>query len=343
VGRRALTMRNVAVAALIIILSDPVSVFRPSFQLSFAAVVALIGAWELTRGREGRERSLPMQVVAYFSGSAVTSLVAGAATLLFSIYHFQQTSPLGVIGNLISLPLVGFVMMPAAVAAVLMMPLGFEGPFLKAMGWSIDRMLDVARLVAGMSGGLNASPLLTPVALFVGVVALAWFVFFPNRWRLLGPLLAVPAVALFALDTPPDILISDTTQALAMRFDDGMRLVDGKPGSFAVGVWEETYGGTIGARTGDDLVGCDSIGCIATSPAGFTLSLVEDPAGFYEDCSDADVVVTHRTAPKACHAPLVIDAAALRIGGVQWLRWTGTAFEVRPAIVDPDRAWRVSP
>src|SRR5690606_6701524 len=58
VGRRALTMRNVAIAALIVLLTDPASAFRPSFQLSFAAVVALIGAWELARGREGRERNL---------------------------------------------------------------------------------------------------------------------------------------------------------------------------------------------------------------------------------------------------------------------------------------------
>ena len=87
---------------------------------------------------------------AYFGGLAATSLVAGAATLLFSAYHFQQTSPLGVLGNLVSLPLVGFVMMPAAVLAVLAMPFGFEGPFLAALGWSIDRMLDLARLVAAL-------------------------------------------------------------------------------------------------------------------------------------------------------------------------------------------------
>lgn len=341
VGRRALTMRNVAIAALLVILTDPASVFRPSFQLSFAAVVALIGAWELSRGREGAERTFPRQIVGYFQGLAVTSLVAGAATLLFSVYHFQQTSPLGVVGNLLTLPLVGFVMMPAAVLAVLAMPLGLEVPFLNAMAWSIDRMLDLARLVSGLSSGFDASPLLTPVALLFGLLALCWFAFLKDRWRLLGPALAVPSVLLFGIDRPPDVLISDTTQALAVRLDGGLGLVRGKPTSFAVGVWAETYGGPISAAGASDPVRCDSVGCIAKSPVGFTVAVIEDVSGFYEDCGSVDLVVTRRRAPVACAAPVVIDGADLARGGVHWLRWEGGRFEVRSAIDDPERAWRV--
>ncbi|MDP1730679.1 MAG: ComEC/Rec2 family competence protein, partial [Devosia sp.] len=157
-GRRALTMRNVAIAALIVIVTDPASILRPSFQLSFSAVVALIGAWELARSSEQKERGLVRQFVNYFGGLALTSLVAGAATLLFSIYHFQQTSPLGLLGNLASLPLVGFVMMPAAVIGTLLMPFGFEGPFLATMGWSIDVMLGLAGGIADWSSGFGHSP-----------------------------------------------------------------------------------------------------------------------------------------------------------------------------------------
>ena len=172
-GRRALTMRNVAIAALLIIVSDPASVFRPSFQLSFAAVVALIGAWEMIRPRDERRVSWLGRVREYFVGGAITSLVAGAATLLFSIYHFQQTAPLGVLGNLMSLVLIGFVMMPMAVVATLLMPFGVEAPFLVVMGWSIDGMIGVARIVAEWSAGISASPLLLPVALVLGLAPAA--------------------------------------------------------------------------------------------------------------------------------------------------------------------------
>jgi competence protein ComEC len=335
VGRRALTMRNVAIAALVVLLTDPASVFRPSFQLSFAAVVALIGAWEMARGGEGRERNLLQQFSAYFAGIAITSLVAGAATLLFSVYHFQQTSPLGVVGNLVSLPLVGFVMMPAAVIAALAMPFGFEGPFLAAMGWSIDRMLDLAMLVSGLSSGFDASPLLTPLALLLGLAALAWFAFLASWHRLLAPLLLVPAVALFALDRPPDVLIADTTQAVAVRLEDGLRIVAGKPQGFAVEVWRETYDEPLEAEA----IACDSVACIAQSPRGFSVAIVSDPSGFYEECG-ADLVITRRDAPATCNAGTVVDARDLAAGGVHWLAWTGSSFDARPAIPDRNRPWR---
>jgi competence protein ComEC len=339
-GRRALTMRNVAIAGIIVIASDPASVFRPSFQLSFAAVVALIGAYESIRSSRSRDAGVVAHAAGYVKGIVITSLVAGAATLLFSIYHFQQTSPLGVVGNLLTLPLVGFVMMPAAVLAVLAMPLGLDAPLLEAMGWSIDRMLDMAGLVAAWSTHLRAEPLLTPWALVIGLVALAWFAFFKDRWRLVGPALAVPLVMLFAVDGPPDVLVSDTTQALAIRGAAGLELADGKAKSFALDVWRETYADPIATPAPQT---CDSIACIGESPAGFSYAIIEDPAGFADECGRADLIVARVAAPTWCGGGAVIDPPELLAHGVHWLRWDAgrKAFEVRPAIAALDRPWRV--
>ena len=339
-GRRALTMRNVAIAALLIIVTDPASVFRPSFQLSFAAVVALIGAWEMMRPSDGRDRGWFGKVWAYFAGGAITSVVAGAATLLFSIYHFQQTAPLSMLGNLMSLVLIGFVMMPAALVATLLMPFGLEAPFLMVMGWSIDGMLWVASIVSGWSAGISASPLLLPVALVLGFAALAWFTFLTSWHRFIAPVLLVPAVMLLALDRPPDVLISDTTQAIAMRGSDGLALVAGKPDSFAVRVWRETYAEPLQPAP---LLACDSIGCFGESPAGFRVAVARDPAAFHEDCGFADLVVLRRPAPAGCGAGTVIDSRTLERGGIHWLRWDRAArrFESRPAVPAGDRPWRV--
>jgi competence protein ComEC len=340
-GRRALTMRNVAIAALIVIATDPASVFRPSFQLSFAAVVALIGAWELMRPQEGREKSLLARTGGYLWGIVVTSFIAGAATLLFSVYHFQQTAPLGVLGNLLSLPLVGFVMMPAAVLATLAMPFGWEAPCLALMGWSIDAMLSLGGLVASWSSGLDASPLLAPVALLFGFAALAWFTFFTTWHRLIAPVVLVPAVWLFAQDRPPDVLIADTTQAVALRGEAGLELATGKADSFAVDVWRETYGEPIEPGS---LLKCDSVGCFGTSSGGFTVAIVRDPSGFFEDCGVADLLIARRAVPANCAAGTVIDAAALARGGVHWLRWDEARgdFEIRPAIPQLSRPWRAT-
>lgn len=340
-GRRALTMRNVAIAGVIVIATDPASIFRPSFQLSFAAVVALVGAYENLRNERLKDASLFAHAWAYGKGIVLSSLVAGGATLLFSAYHFQQTSPLGVLGNLLSLPLVGFIMMPAALLAVLAMPFGLEAPFLLAMGWSVDRMIDMANLVAGWSTHLRASPLLTPPALVIGLVALAWFAFFRDRWRLLGPLAAIPLVVLLAVDRPPDVLIADTTLAMAVRGPTGLELADGKPQSFALNVWRETYAEPI--ETAAQL-SCDSVACIGESSAGFTYALVFDPSGFAEECG-RELIVTRIRAPSYCAAGAVIDADDLEDHGVHWLRWDAAleGFEVRRAVENLDRDWRIKP
>jgi competence protein ComEC len=234
-------------------------------------------------------------------------------------------------------------MMPAALVGVLAMPFGLERLPLIVMGWSIDRMLDVAGLVAAWGEGLKASPLLTPWALVIGLAALAWFALLPNRWRLAGPALAVPLVALFTLDRPPDVIVSDSTQAVAVRGEEGLALADGRPGSFAVTVWGETFGVPL-QPIAEDERHCDSIGCIVQSPAGFTLAVVEAADAFAEDCASADLVVTRDYAPSYCRKETtVIDAGDLRRGGVQVLFWQGDGFSIRPAISDPDRPWRVSP
>jgi competence protein ComEC len=333
-------MRNVAIAALLVIASDPASVFRPSFQLSFAAVVALVGAYENLRSERGRDAPFLVHAWRYGRGIVITSVVAGGATVLFSVYHFQQASPLGVVGNLLTLPLVGFVMMPAAGLAVLAMPFGLETLPLVVMGWSIDRMLEMAGFVADWSTHLRATPLLTPWALGFGLAALGWFAFFRDRWRLLGPAAAVPLVLVFALDRPPDVLIADTTQAIAIRGQAGLELAAGKPKSFALDVWRETYADPIATPAAES---CDSVACIGTSSVGFTYAIVRDPAAFADECGRADLVVARIPAPTWCTAGTVIDAGDLAARGVHWLRWdaAGKAFAVRPAITGLGRPWRL--
>lgn len=337
-GRRALTMRNVAIAALVIVAMDPASVFRPSFQLSFAAVVALIGCYEWVRGGDEVQRGPAAWLGRVIVGTAVTSLVAGLATLLFSAYHFQQTAPLGLVANLMALILIMPIMAMIVVSALAML-VGWEAPFLFVLQGLLDGLIWIATLVTQWSAGLTLHPLLTPLALVLGLAALAWFAFLQGWQRLVGPALLVPAVLLFAMDRPPDVLIADTTRAVAVRGAEGLKLIDGKPTSFAVEVWRETYGEEIGTGAGR----CDSVACVAEGAGGFAVAVVDDPAGFFEECGAADLVITRREAPTTCRARTVIDAGRLAAGGVHWLRWTGERFEVRPAKTGLGRAWRTMP
>ncbi|MFD2649559.1 ComEC/Rec2 family competence protein [Devosia albogilva] len=262
-GRQALTMRNVAIAAILIIVLDPASVFRPSFQLSFAAVVALIGFYEMPRRTRTEAPGRWSMVTLPLRDAAITSFIAGLATLVFSAYHFQQTAPLSVVGNILVLPVLSLVIMPFAVVSVLAMPLALEHWPLEIMGWGIERMLDIAALVAGWSEGWTGNPLLTGWALAITLAALAWFAFFPTLWRLIGPVAALPLLLLFGFAGRPDILVADTTQAVAVRTEDGLGMVTGRTGSFAVDAWSEHYQEEIAATAGG--VHCDISGCIAAT------------------------------------------------------------------------------
>ncbi len=343
-GRQALTMRNVAIAGLAIIVFEPTSVFRASFQLSFAAVIALIAAYELARrNREDRERPQRGRALTLMLDIATTSIIAGLATLVFTAYHFQQTAPFGVLGNLMVMPIVSFVMMPAALLGTLLLPLGLEAIPYAGLGWSIEAMLWCAGFVRNLSGGFDPSPILSPVALGVALFALAWLAYFRTHMRITGPIVAVPLIAFFCLEQAPDIFIADQSQALAVRSGDRVALIAGRNNTFATTIWSERYLTVI--EDAHTATGCDSLGCILSTEEGYTVALVKSRDAFDEDCRIAEIVIARLTAPPQCEtaAKLVVDASDLARYGAHMIDWNGPDLPptIRTAIDGPDRPWRI--
>lgn len=344
-GRQALTMRNVAIAALIIIIFEPSTVFRASFQLSFAAVVALIAAYELVRRRrDNRETPVRAKAFGMTIDVAMTSVIAGLATVVFTAYHFQQTAPFGVVGNLMIMPIVSFVMMPMALLGTLLIPVGLDVLPYAGLGWSIEAMLWCAAFVRELSGGFDPSPILSPAALIVALAALAWLAYFRNRIRLAGPILAVPIIAIFCIERAPDIFIADQSQAVAVRHDGAVALMAGRNGTFATNVWSERYITSI--ADSHEATRCDSLGCVLETDRGYTIALVQDRSAFDEDCRIADVVITRIKAPETCRsaAHLVIDASDLARYGAHMVDWNGPEASptIRTGIDTPSRPWRVA-
>ena len=94
--RPALTMRNVALAALLILLITPASLFDPSFEMSFAAVVGLVSLVEANSKRvDDRAQNVSFlwrgmrRLWAIAVADVMTTLVATAAVAPFAIYHFH--------------------------------------------------------------------------------------------------------------------------------------------------------------------------------------------------------------------------------------------------------------
>ena len=337
-GRRALTMRNVAIAALCIIVFSPASIFRPGFQLSFAAVISLVGVYEGYRPIVKNKSNLLAGLFSSLGGIMLTSLIAGAATALFAAYHFQQVAPFGVIGNIVAIPLVALIVLPSAVFSVFFMPFGIEGPFLSAMGWGIERIIEASNIIASMGTGLISAPLLGPVSLLLAFSGLAGFAFFTSRLRYLIIIVVALLVPLVGTQPRPDILVADSTKAIAMRLDDALSLVTGRTNSFAVRAWAANYLEPVTAYQGD--MNCDALGCVYVT-SDFVVALPHVPAALEEDCHAAQLVIARFDVSDFCriHAQ-VIDRKDLQYGGVHWANWNGKSFTVRTAITDSLRPWR---
>lgn len=326
--RRAATVRNVALAALAILIVEPESLLTASFQMSFAATLAIIAGYEAVSERRTRNpaprRGLRGRLGGAAAGLAATSLLAGLATTPFVAFHFQRLAPLSLLANVAAGPAVSLVVMPMALLAVLLMPFGLEAWPLWAMARGLDVVSAVNDWAAARSAGLGEVPMMPAAAFLAAVAGLVWLCLWHGRWRLLGIAPMLAAIGIAFLSPRPEILVDAEGAAVAVRGSDGAyRILGGKGASFAISQWLRADGDLRPAADpglADD-TDCDRLGCTAII-AGSTqrLALTLDRRGFAEDCRLAAVVVTPLVAPGRCPGgALVIDDHALAARGAHAL------------------------
>ncbi len=340
--RPAITLRNVALAAFAILVLAPESLTTASFQMSFAATVALIAGYEAITAWQERRPALDTRAAAGVLGRvrraavslAVTSLIAGLATAPLAAFHFQRVAPLTLVANLAAMPLVGTLIMPMALVALMLMPFGLEALPLTVMGWGLSWVTAVARQTAEWSAGYGVVPAMPLLALGLTAAGFLWLALWRERWRIAGlvPMaLAVPV----ALTAPhPDILIDDRGITVAVRGADGRyAIVNGKGETFVVENWLRADGDGRAAGAADLTAGvaCDPLGCVVPfGQDGATVAVAGSIAALEEDCRMAAVVVSRFPAPSGCGA-FVIDREDVDRHGAHALYATGSDAAGRPA------------
>jgi competence protein ComEC len=209
--RPALALRNVALAALAILVLFPESLMDVSFQMSFAAVVALVAAYEIirdrTQGGDGGRRGPWLAVLLFFGGIVLSTLVASLAVAPFAAYHFHKSQQYAVLANLIAIPLCNVVVMPAALATLIALPFGLQWAPLQIMGWGIEGMVWCAQAVAALPGAVAAIPAIPTIAFASMICGGLWMALWRTRWRLIGLCPIALGLALAPLRTPADVLI----------------------------------------------------------------------------------------------------------------------------------------
>ncbi|MCF4098549.1 ComEC/Rec2 family competence protein [Maritalea mediterranea] len=343
-GRRAITLRNVALVCLVMILLYPNEVFKPGFQLSFAAVAALVGVYEWIKAQ--RQIWQAPVWARFFAGLSLTSLVAGMATAPIAAVHFSQFAPFGLFANLIAVPLVGFLVLPALILSALLMPFGLEVPLLIVAGWGIDQVVTIAQFFTQLGGEWTyVSPLHFWVLPMCGL-ALMLFLLISRAWRFLPPLVAALVIGLFGEAPLPDLLISDQTRSAFLQTEKGQWAQLNRIGNnFTTRVWAEWLGADLAQQK--TIGTCDRLGCVAQI-GDQRLLFAREKIAILEDCGSVDLIVEQDYLYQDCTfgSPIVRkwDMRQFGAAAIYFKRdaHDTTRFEVRHAVRDANRPWRIS-
>lgn len=238
--RRAITLRSVALSATALLLMRPESLLDPGFQMSFAATIALVAGFAaldrgMVRGRLSRW-SMPVFTL------VLSSALAGLATAPFGAAHFGRIADFGFVANLLTVPVMGAVVMPAGAVAAVLAPLGLADLPLWVMGLGCRWILYVAHLVAGWEGAVTAVPMPAPWVLPLLALGGCWGAVWPGRLRLAGALPLAVALLTWGQVARPELLIAPEAALVGLLGPEGRALSQPKGAGFAATSWLENDG-----------------------------------------------------------------------------------------------------
>jgi competence protein ComEC len=331
-GREAMTLRLVSTGALIVLLVRPEALVGPSFQLSFAAVTAIIAFHEHPKVRAllmKRDEGLGRKLLRELMGLLATGFLVEAALAPIAIYHFHRAGFYGALANIVAIPLTTFVIMPLEALALLFDLAGLGAPFWWLTGKGLALLLWIARRVSALPGAVTALPSMPLAAFLLMVGGGLWVALWRTRTRRLG-LVPMAIGAVWALLTPaPDLLVTGDGKHLAVRTPDGaLHLLRPRAKDYIRQQFSEGSGVEATALELDALPGafCTRDVCLATLHRGgraWHLLATRSPYQldlnqFREVCRWADIAISDRRLPRTCTPRwLKLDAPQLReTGGV---------------------------
>jgi competence protein ComEC len=331
-GREALTLRIVATGALIVLLLWPDSLVGPSFQLSFAAITALVAFHDHPKVREflaARDETLPLKIGRAITGLVLTGLAVELALAPIGLYYFHKSGLYGAAANIVAIPLTTFVIMPAEALALLLDMVGLGAPAWWVAGQGLHLLLVIARKTAAAPGAVAMLPTIPDGAYTLMIAGGLWLCLWRTRWRWWG---VAPFVlgAAWALVTPaPDLLVTGDGRHMGVINAGGdIGVLRERAGDYVRSTMAESSGLEGFVPDLDDVEGaaCNDDACAVTlwkggrawHILGTRTRARFDTASLTEACAAADIVVSDRRLPIACRPRwLKADAPYLaRTGGL---------------------------
>jgi competence protein ComEC len=317
VDRPAISLRNLALAALLILVLQPESAIQASFQMSFMAVMGLAAFFEFwNRPRAEQEYRIESKVSFYTRktfrivvASILTTLVAGAFSSIPAAYHFGRLSPYGVIANGLAIPVMSIVVMPFALLSVVLMPFGLEGYPLAVLGHGLDLVLSISDYVAAWPGAQRIIPQLSLPSAIAFAIGASVVCLVRGTPKLIGGLFLMGGVLIAQTSTMPDILIERTAANMAYRNDAGdLVFAAARGGKFAGEKWLQSNGEEASFKEASARKGWICVGrsCRVTL-SGKAIAYFTEGEGDQPSCDGLDIVVANYPLRGAC------TSVALRI------------------------------
>ena len=222
--RGAVTMRGLAVAAILILLLRPESLFEAGFQMSFAAVAVLVAGYDATRDfwrKRAEKGGIATRLASGVLATTMTSILAGVATAPFAAYHFNRLVIWGLPANLLATPLMGLWIMPCILLAAILSPFGLEGPVLTILGLGIGFIVSVAEWFAALEGAVSGAVATSPFVLFLVVFGGLWLTIWRGPIRLVGIVPIFIGLIFWSNTTRPDLVIARDAALIAGRGENG--------------------------------------------------------------------------------------------------------------------------
>lgn len=333
VDRNPFSMRLVGFAALIVLLTQPESLFGASFQMSFAAVIALIAVYETGIGRPpAGAAGLDWRLFMYVAGVVLTTIIASVATAPLAIYHFGRLPTFSILANVVAVPLTAFWIMPAGMLGMILLPFGLGDWCLVFMGTGVELMLAVAAWTADIPGAVVPVPRPPRATLVLVLLGGLWLALWRTGWRRLGLLPVLLGILLAAVHRQPDMLIDARGMLVAVRQgDEGLALSPWKKDSWVTKGWLRGAGqagpapwtkeGQAGPapRTKVDQVRartlrCDPLGCIYRRD-GKQIAITRKADALPEDCARNDLVISYPRIEACPNDTPLIGPKELRASG----------------------------
>jgi len=315
-GRRAISVRGLALAGVAIMAIEPWEVVGVSFQMSFSAVLALIAGYEAMRPWLLRLKTAPIwgegkwgrRLALHVAALALTSLLAGTASAPYGAYHFGRVQVYFVLSNMVAVPLTAMWVMPAGLIALALMPFGLEALALVPMGWGVEAILWIAHAATNLPAATFAVPHMPAWGLIAVSLGIAWLGIWRTSWRLAGVVAIGLGLVSPAFEQPPDILVSSDARLIALRTPDGAFLQQTDGGSrFVQDAWQQYWAfgemQPMPHELGQDAITCEPGACLLRPRADGVGALLFQGTRNSPFCADAAVLLSAVPARDACPRP----------------------------------------